>query len=207
MKKMKLFATMCVALLMSTLCLTSCNTDDGYNPLTPEQIRTAFLTIQGTHVGKLIFLKNTGSTGTGSTAVTDTVAVSWSIDTDSTMTVHNFPARALTEFISTSHSALKAAVAEQPNQNLECVIGIVQPTPVGFMINPKTLTYNVYYDGMMHKVQFAFWLNSYSSVGIYSTAQKSMEMQMLLGGIYVDDQLLSDGLTEQAVQLLFQSQG
>ena len=155
----------------------------------------------------MIFLKNTGSTGTGSTAVTDTVAVSWSIDTDSTMTVHNFPARALTEFISTSHSALKAAVAEQPNQDLECVIGIVQPTPVGFMINPKTLTYNVYYDGMMHKVQFAFWLNSYSSVGIYSTAQKSMEMQMLLGGIYVDDQLLSDGLTEQAVQLLFQSQG
>ena len=75
------------------------------------------------------------------------------------------------------------------------------------MINPKTLTYNVYYDGMMHKVQFAFWLNSYSSVGIYSTAQKSMEMQMLLGGIYVDDQVLSDGLTEQAVQLLFQSQG
>lgn len=203
---MKLFATMCVALLMSTLCLTSCNTDDGYEPLTPEQIRTAFLTIQGTHVGKLIFVKNPSASSSASTALqTDTVAVSWSIDTDSTMTIHNFPARALTEYISTNQPDLKAAIADQPNQDLECVIGIQMISPIGFLINPKTLTYNAYYNGMMHKVQFAFWLNSYSSVGIYNTAQKSMEMQLLLGGIYEDDNLKSDYLTTEAVQLLFQS--
>ena len=204
MKTMKQIPTMLVALMAAMLSFTSCNTEsDDYQALTPEQIQKCYLSVAGYYDGKVIFQKNLAD---GSTTIkADSLDVSWRIDTDSTLTIYHLPASSLCEFISNDQKELKEALTRATPQTLECLIGFVQLNPIGFLVNPKPITYDVEYGGQWHKVEFRFWINSYSSCGIYNTADRSLSMQVLMGAIFVDGEQKNSYLTESVVPLIFKN--
>jgi hypothetical protein len=169
---------------LAAVTFTSCNSDDDYPSLTPEEVNQAFMAVKGNYEGDFIYLDPEAADKEDKT---DTLAVSWEIDTDSTMTINNFPAAPLAMHI--TDATLAKAIAEQPDQPLKCHIGFYSVSPVGFLINPEAAEYEVEYDGKTHKVQVAFYLSTPYSYGAYSTTSKNMQMQIVVAGIYVDKEL------------------
>lgn len=205
MKALKTFFMLCCC--MAAVTFTSClNDNDDNQRLTPEERMAAFQTIKGGYTGKLIYAK---PNPTGNTNKNDTLDVNWRIDTDSTLTIANFPSAPLAAYI--TNEEISGLIAKQPAQSLKCLIGIYDNSPVKFLINPKTLVYDgLEYGGKAHKLEIVFYINNTYSFGGYDTFSNkgetdktpTMFMQILIGGIYVDGQLNSD-LLRTTTQLIF----
>ena len=130
MKKLKLVTLACCVAAMG---LTSCmnDNDDSGRELSKEELAYCLNTVKGTYQGDLIYIaKNVKDISDN----TDTLKISWNITNDSTMTIKNFPTRLLAENI--SDDKLKAALAEAPNQDIDCIIGFINASPVQYLINP-----------------------------------------------------------------------
>ncbi len=180
MKKLK-FVTMacCVAAMGLTSCLN--DSDDTRSDMSKEEVAYCFNAVRGTYEGNLIYVaKNVKDVNDN----TDTLKISWNIANDSTMTIKNFPTRLLTDNI--SDEKLKAALAEAPNQDIECRIGFINSSPVQYLINPKAPSYNINHDGTEHKIQVAFYANSTNSFGSLNQTKKVLYMQIVEGAIYMD---------------------
>jgi hypothetical protein len=67
----------------------------------------------------------------------------------------------------------------------------MQVSPITFLLNPVSPSYQLTYGGATHKVQVAFYINNYSSYGFYDTSKKMMEFQLVEGAIFVDGQQTS----------------
>ena len=169
---------------LAALSLTSCNDDDNSRGLTPEEVKTAFLTVKGSYDGDLIYEKKVEGTVKPGKPTLDTLKVSWQIDTDSTMLIKSFPSKLLATYI--TDNALSTALAEQPNSDIKCYIGFYNLSPVAFIINPVAPAFNVNYGGKDHKVQVAFNVNSVYSFGAYNSTKKQLQMQIVETAIYVD---------------------
>ena len=85
-----------------------------------------------------------------------------------------------------TYAPLREALSEQPDQTLNCYIGFVSASPIEFLINPWTLTYNVTYDGEEHKVQVLFYVYSAYSFGSYDATSQELTMKIVEGALYVD---------------------
>ena len=180
MKKIKLVTMACCVAAMG---LTSCmnDSDDSGRELSKEELAYCLNTVKGTYQGDLIYIaKNVKDISDK----TDTLKISWNIVNDSTMTIKNFPTRLLTDNI--SDEILKAALAEAPNQDIECRIGFINSSPVQYLINPKAPSYNINHDGTEHKIQVAFYANSTNSFGSLNQTKKVLYMQIVEGAIYMD---------------------
>lgn len=180
MKKIKLVTMACCVAAMG---LTSCmnDSDDSGRELSKEELAYCLNTVKGTYQGDLIYIaKNVKDISDK----TDTLKISWNIVNDSTMTIKNFPTRLLTDNI--SDEKLKAALAEAPNQDIECRIGFINSSPVQYLINPKAPSYNINHDGAEHKIQVAFYANSTNSFGSLNQTKKVLYMQIVEGAIYMD---------------------
>ena len=180
MKKIKLVTMACCVAAMG---LTSCmnDSDDSGRELSKEELAYCLNTVKGTYQGDLIYIaKNVKDISDK----TDTLKISWNIVNDSTMTIKNFPTRLLTDNI--SDEKLKAALAEAPNQDIECRIGFINSSPVQYLINPKAPSYNINHDGAEHKIQVAFYANSTNSFGSLNQTKKVLYMQIVEGDIYMD---------------------
>lgn len=179
MKNLKFISLMLGCLAAACVTFTSCDDDDDTHALTPEEIQTAFAAVRGNYGGSLIYRainpKNQND-------VTDTTAVSWSIQSDSVMTIHDFPVALLGHVV--PDSTLRSAIATAAPQDIRCDIGFIRVTPATFLANPNTLTLNLNYGGAAHKVQIAFYVNSYYSYG--QVHDRSLDMQIVEAGIYVD---------------------
>lgn len=178
----------CMAALSMTACLDDDNDNNGP---TIEQQRAAYQAVQGNYTGKLIYEK---ASYTGANDRTDTLDVNWLINTDSVFYVNNFPAAAVAEHI--QNAELKAAIAAQPAQRIKCVYGLYNVSPIAFLVNPGSLTYNVSYNGGTHEVTIAFYVNSTYSYGAFDSSTKTMELQFIPGGVYVDKVLNNTLITE-----------
>lgn len=180
MKKLR-FVTM--ACCMAAMGLTSCinDNDDSSRELSKEELAYCLNTVKGTYQGDLIYIaKNVKDISDN----TDTLKISWNIANDSIMTIKDFPTRLLTANI--SDEKLKAALAEAPNQDIKCRIGFINASPVQYLINPNTPSYNINYDGSEHKIQVAFYANSTGSFGSFNQTKKVLYMQIIEGAIYMD---------------------
>lgn len=191
MKHFKLFSLLLCGLAAMTL--TSClNDDDDNNKLTPAEIQQAYLAVAGNHKGKVVIQAINPQNPADKL---DTLAASWNVTTDSTMTVHNVPISKLAPYINDDN--LKAAIAQLPDTTVQCLIGFTQLSPVTFLVNPNTLTYEkLNYNGGTHKVQIGFYTNNYNSYGTYNASSHMMGVQMIIGGIYIDGVYISTLLTE-----------
>lgn len=153
MKRNRKTAAVLAGFIMMALMMVSCNESNSYRELTKQEIQSAFLTVRGYHTGKMVYLKNIGNYQTK----TDTVDISWTIDTDSTLTIHNFAVEPFAEFI--TDNELKEALLQQPYQDVKCKIHFVGLSPVLFYVGVDAPAYNITYGGQSHKVQLAFYGN------------------------------------------------
>ena len=200
MKKLTFIAF--IGCIMAALSFTSCNsdTDNPYQGLTEAEIQQCFLATRGLYNGKVVFLAENKANVNDKK---DTLNVNWEITTDSTMTIDNFPVKALAEKI-TYNNELKEAVSKLSPRTLNCVIQYVYVTPLQFLIGPANLDYELEYGGTTHKVQFRFFWNNYSFGQYVSSAKHPMEMQIWAAALYVDGNQTSYGITPSSpVQFLF----
>lgn len=184
---------------IAAVTFTSCLNDDDEPVLSPEEYQAAYQAIKGDYSGNLIYAKaksEDAKENVNDKNANDTIKVHWRIDTDSTLYVADFPSAPLAEHI--TNKEIREAIAAQPVQKLECRMGIMNNAPITFLINPAFATYNVNYGGEDHKVQIAFYVNSTYSYGVYSyfntnkevdSKKPAMQMQILAGGVYVDEKL------------------
>ena len=200
MKKFTLIAIL--GCIMAAVSFTSCNSDSdsSYQSLTPAEVQQCFLATQGYHNGKMIYPSVNKANINDKN---DTVQVSWAITTDSTMTIYNFPSKAVAEAIS-GNDELKNAIANHPSQAITCAIGYVYVTPIQFLIGPKNVTYNVEYGGSSHKVELLFYWNNYSFGQYVASAKYPMQMQIFAAQMKVDGNQTSYGITPSSpVQYFF----
>lgn len=188
MKKIKLYSVLFASIAMVVLGMTSCNDSSYSRALTPEQIKTAYFTVRGTHTGKMYFLKeapNDNMNSESQKAETDSVDISWTIDTDSTMIIHDFPTHAFAEFV--TDDEMKEALLQQPNQDIKCQTAYWNLSPICFYVGVVAPTYNITYGGKEHKVQLVFYTGA-DFYGIFDNATKYMNINLMAGGLYIDDE-------------------
>lgn len=192
-RKFKLLSLLACA--FAALSFTSCLSDDdgsSNSGLTAEQVQLCYQATKGSYYGKMVYKKDPAQS---SVSNNDTVSVSWSILTDSTMTIHEVPSKAIASAI--SNKELQEAIAEQPDKDINCAIayyslsngtGASASTQyVTWLVNPLAVTYdNVSYGGATHKVQIVFYINNTYSFGTCNTSTRKSQMQVIMGGVYVD---------------------
>ncbi len=189
MKKIKLYSVLFASIAMMVLGMTSCNDSNYSRTLSPQEIQTAYLTVRGYHTGKMYFLKeaaNGDQNSESQKAETDSVDISWTIDTDSTMTIHDFPTTAFAEFV--ADDEMKEALLQQPVQDIKCQTYYYNLSPICFYVGVTAPTYNITYGGKEHKVQLAFYTGT-NFYGAFDNATKYMEISIMAGGLYVDGEL------------------
>lgn len=198
MKRIKFLSMFVIAL--SAMLFTSCmDDDDDNNGLSPQEQQTAYNAVKGIHTGNLIYAKWDANKRTSN--ITDTVQVSWSINSDTTMTLRNIPSSAIASAI--ADSTIMKAVSEQAPRNIDCYIGFIRLNPVQWLVNPTTVTYNnLEYNGGTHKVSVVFGFNTSWSFGQLTTTATSskQQMQIVVAGLYVDDKLVNDGISYASAQ-------
>jgi len=188
MKNLKMFAMIlgCAAVM----CLASCM-DDEESGLTPEEVKTAYETVKGSYDGELYYVTTTADNKSD----IDTLAIQWSIDSDSIMTIKNFPTKVLAANI--NDSIISEAVSAAEDQDIKCYIGFYSISPIKFLVNPTTTIYHVSCGEKKYKIQIAYYINSAYSFGIYSAAEKLMQIQIVEGAVYVNGQTENNLLDAQ----------
>lgn len=198
MKTIRIFT---FASLLAAMSLTSClkDSDGKNNGLTPAEKEYCATIVKGNYTGSLIYAaKNIKDVND----VTDTLDVSWSITNDSVLTIHNFPSRLLAENI--SDEALKSAIAEAPDQDINCLIGFITKDPIQWLINPAAPCFNIQFEGAEHKVYVGFYVNTTTSFGRYVASTRSVEMQIVEGAIFMDNK--ETGYLTSAVPFAFEAE-
>ena len=190
MRKIKFLSVCLSCIAVMTITFTSCNSDDDYHTLTTAEVQQAYNNVRGDYSGKLIYAATNPKNANYNT---DTLAISWSIKTDSTLVIKDFPTRLLATNITNTN--IKEALANADNIDLTCYTGYFQINPVAFYLNPKSPSYNLDYDGKTNKVQIAFYGNTNYSYGIADSKGK-MQIQIIEGAVYENGTLVSSGLSK-----------
>lgn len=168
---------------------TSCLNSDDTPPFTAEDAHMAFLSVQGYHTGKLIFQSTENGVN-----VNDTVAISWNIQSDSVMTINNFPFQSVAA--SVQDSDIRNAMLAAAPQNVKCNIGFYSKSPVAFLINPLMASFSATINGTTKQIQLAFYQNINESMGLYNSTG-SFVMQTVAAAVLVngsEQQLFSQGI-------------
>lgn len=142
MRNLKFISLMMGCLAAVCLTFTSCNDDDDDNKgLTPEQVETAFNAVRGDYNGIMLYAHKDSN----GKQVNDSTNIAWSIQTDSVMTIYNFPVASLAKNV--TDSTVSKAIATAKPQNLKCYIGFINMSPVTFLINPISVEFTANYGG------------------------------------------------------------
>ncbi|MDR3843789.1 DUF4840 domain-containing protein, partial [Hallella sp.] len=176
--------------------LTSCNNDVEYKGLTNEQKAEAFNTVKGSYKGDLIYPATNPS---NKTDVTDTLQISWQMNSDSVMTIRNFPVELLASNI--TNPELAKALRKQQPRDWKCYINFTQVQPVTFFINPTLQSFSLNYNDKDHVVQIAMLGNDIYSFGMYNSSKKMMQMQIVEAAVYVNG-ILQRGMLKSAVPFI-----
>lgn len=163
MKKITLLSL--VAVLLTALTFTSCNTgdDNGYTPLTPESQRTFQSLMSIGSYNDMVILytkKNDANVNNQIDSVSSSVHVS--MYNDSTMSIANFPIAAIAEHI--SNKELSEAIAKEAPRTITCKYNVMpnSTSEVAYYIAcPNVIELNLAYgaDNKSHKVQLVFMPN------------------------------------------------
>lgn len=187
---------------LTALCITSCigddNNDEGLTFLPKEQAAQCFQLMKGNYTGYLFYSKDNT---TNQQASADSVAVSWSVINDSTITVSNIPSNLIAGII--NHTGMKEALAEAAPQTLKCYYKFVSSSPMQFLAYPASMSYKLNYGGKEHKVDVAFYVNTPYSFGEYVQNTQRMNLQVIIGAIYEDGN--STSYLRESMPLVFSS--
>lgn len=187
MKKITLLSL--VAVLLTALTFTSCNTgdDNGYSLLTKEQ-QDAYQTKMAGSYPNLVLLFDHKNDANVKNQV-DSVETSCDFRNDSTFTINNFPIKELAEHI--SNPELKEAISKVKDKTVVTGKYMVLPNSktnqAYFYACPSPINLNLTYgsDAKEHKVVLEFTTSSYYTGGcIWST--KQIGFPFYLTRIFVD---------------------
>lgn len=187
MKKITLLSL--VAVLLTALTFTSCNTgdDNGYSYLTKEQ-QDAYQTKMAGPYRNLVLLFDHKNDANVKNQV-DSVETSCDFRNDSTFTISNFPIKELAEHI--SNPELKEAISKVEDKTVVTGKYMVLPNSktnqAYFYACPSPINLNLTYgsDAKEHKVVLVFTTSSYYTGGcIWSTRQ--IGFPFYLTSIFVD---------------------
>ena len=186
MKKITLLSL--VAVLLTALTFTSCNTDDDNSYLTKEQ-QDAYQTNMAGHYPNLVLLfdhKNDANVKNQADSVE--TECYFSMRNDSTFTISNFPIKKLAEHI--SNPELKEAISkveDKPVTGKYMVLPNSLTNQAYFYAYPSPINLNLTYgsDAKEHKVVLVFTPDTYYVGGcIWST--KQIGFPFYLTHIFVD---------------------
>ena len=186
MKKITLLSL--VAVLLTALTFTSCNTgdDNGYSYLTKEQ-QDAYQTKMAGPYRNLVLLFDHKNDANVKNQV-DSVETSCDFRNDSTFTINNFPIKELAEHI--SNPELKEAISKVEDKPVAGKYMVLPNSPTNqayFYACPSPINLNLTYgsDAKEHKVVLVFTTSSYYTGGcIWSTRQ--IGFPFYLTSIFVD---------------------
>jgi len=172
------------------------NDDDNNGlPFTEKQRIAACQAMYGDYKGNFIYAykKDTVSKA-------DSANIEWTINSDTIITIKDFPVSIFAESI--TDSTLAKAIASLPNQDIRVYYMLTDIDPNNFILNPVIPIYNLTYDGIDHKVQIVMIVNNYNSCGIYYPGSKTMQMQIYEVGIYINGKL-NTSLLNSAIPYVF----
>ena len=189
MKKITLLSL--VAVLLTALTFTSCNTgdDNGYSYLTKEQQDAYQTKMAGFYPNLMLLFDHKNDANVKNQADSVETSCNFSMHNDSTFTISNFPIKKLAEHI--SNPELKEAISKVedktvtgkymvlPNSLTNQAYFYACPSPINL-----TLTYGS--DAKEHKVVLVFTASSYY-VGSCIWSTKQIGFPFNLTYIFVDD--------------------
>ncbi len=192
MKIMKtaVVALCCIAATLFTSCLSEDEMDAG---LTPAEKTAALNAVKGTYKGMIIYPKADDNGN-------DSLAITWEIKNDTTLTIRNFPVNLLATRITNTNIA-KGISDEQP-RDMKCHIVFGSASPVTFFVNPEAQSFSLYYGEAYHLVQIAMMTNNIFSFASYDATSQSLQMQIVEAGIYVNGILQGNMLTSSTPFML-----
>lgn len=169
--------------LATVMGLTSCLSDDDNENqgLTTQQVSQYFNAIRGNYNGKLLYEVNNPNDPKD---YADTLDIAWRVDADTTVVIDAFPQVVILDRI--KNNELKEALAEAAPVQLKAQIGFFKSDLISFLLYPFAAVYDIEYQGATHKASLAFWYNTYS-YGIYNPLSKLFEIQLVIAGLYLDD--------------------
>lgn len=198
MKSIKNIFITAMCCLVAAVSFTACidSEDNSIDDATYKQYMTQ---MSGQYNGKLrlFYAKSTNS---GITAEKyDSLNTYWSVRTDSTITINNFPVSKLDSAIVVSATdktenadmlrELRSQMRELPSTNLKAFYYIpsksaITQSYVQFYVNPYVAESSFTYKGESKKVFFVFYSNAYS--GIWTPSKQAFEFQMGLYAICLE---------------------
>lgn len=188
MKKITLLSL--VAVLLTALTFTSCNTgdDNGYSYLTKEQQAAYQTKMAGTYSNLVLLFDHKNDADVNKQIDSVETECYFRMRNDSTFTISNFPIKKLAEHI--SNPELKEAISKVEDQTVTgkyMVLPNSLTNQAYFYACPNPITLNLTYgtDAKEHKVVLFFSPSYYAGSCIWST--KQIGFLFSLTDIFVDD--------------------
>lgn len=188
MKKITLLSL--VAVLLTALTFTSCNTgdDNGYSLLTKEQQDAYQTKMAGSYRNLVLLFDHKNDANVKNQADSVETECYFSMRNDSTFTISNFPIKKLAEHI--SNPELKEAISKVEDKTVTGMYMVLpnsQTNQAYFYAYPSPINLNLTYgsDAKEHKVVLEFTTSSYYTGGcIWAT--KQIGFPFYLTRIFVD---------------------
>lgn len=188
MKKITLLSL--VAVLLTALTFTSCNTgdDNGYSLLTKEQQDAYQTKMAGSYRNLVLLFDHKNDANVKNQADSVETECYFSMRNDSTFTISNFPIKKLAEHI--SNPELKEAISKVEDKTMTGMYMVLpnsQTNQAYFYAYPSPINLNLKYgsDAKEHKVVLVFSPDTYYAGGcIWAT--KQIGFPFYLTRIFVD---------------------
>ena len=170
--------------------LTSCLGDDNDGQgLSRQEISQCFQAIKGNYTGKIVFENHNPNNYND---IADTLDIAWSITADTLIVINEFPQAIILDRI--TEEPMKEALQAAVPATLNSVFGFYQTDPIGFLLYPYSVVYDIELNGVAHKATLAFYINNYS-FAIFDTSTRVMQMRFQVAGLYLDENANHNYLT------------
>ena len=182
---------------IALLGITSCNLDNNNKEgLTPAEVKAAFNSVKGNYTGKVFFNKLNNSI---SILEKDSLPVSVTINTDSTLIIKNLPLKVLTGQL--EDKDLKSAIESLGTTDVLCYIAFIDNDPITLLVNPTPLSLNINYKGKTQTFKTGFFINNRNSVAQLSGRDRLAIQIIQFGSMYLDEKLITSRANNSAIFL------
>ena len=182
---------------IALLGITSCNLDNNNKEgLTPAEVKAAFNSVKGNYTGKVFFNKLNNSM---SILEKDSLPVSVTINTDSTLIIKNLPLKVLTGQL--EDKDLKSAIESLGTTDVLCYIAFIDNDPITLLVNPTPLSLNINYKGKTQTFKTGFFINNRNSVAQLSGRDRLAIQIIQFGSMYLDEKIITSRANNSAIFL------
>lgn len=182
---------------IALLGITSCNLDNNNKEgLTPAEVKAAFNSVKGNYTGKVFFNKLNDSM---SILEKDSLPVSVTINTDSTLIIKNLPLKVLTGQL--EDKDLKSAIESLGTTDVLCYIAFIDNDPITLLVNPTPLSLNINYKGKTQTFKTGFFINNRNSLAQLSGRDRLAIQIIQFGSMYLDEKLITSRANNSAIFL------